>query len=410
MQPLPFTYTISNGQITITGYTGLDSALSIPASIYGLPVAGIGDSAFSGCTSLTSVTITSSVTSIGNSAFSACSSLTLANFLGNAPVMGTGVFAAASHGFTLFYFNNATGFTSPTWNDSSGDSYPANNFTYTVANGQITITGYNGSSNSVNIPSSINGIPVTSLGNNAFSGCTQLTNATIPFNVTSIGTSAFFGCTGLTSFSIPSTVTSIGASAFSGCIGLTTVTIPISVTSIGSTAFFNCTSLNRVYFLGNAPSLGSLAFASMGSCFTFYYFNNSTGFTSPTWNSYPSVNMGNYSPLKSWLLINGMALNTDLLSTPNNDQVPLLMNYALNLDPCQNQSTSLPQPVISGSQMSLTYYAATPGITYTAQASNDLVSWSSEGVTTSSPDASGFCTATIPLNGSNRFMRLQITY
>ena len=40
----------------------------------------IGNSAFSGCTSLIQITIPSSVTSIGNGAFSGCSSLTQITF------------------------------------------------------------------------------------------------------------------------------------------------------------------------------------------------------------------------------------------------------------------------------------------------------------------------------------------
>ena len=119
---------------------------------------------------------------------------------------------------------------------------------------------------------------------------------------------------------------------------------------------------------------------------------------------------GTFTPLVSWLVSNGLPNTADPTSNPNHDGVPLLMDYALNLDPTQNQSASLPEPVVSGSQMSLTYFAATTGITYTVQASHDLMSWSSAGVMTSSTNISGFCTATIPLTGSKGFMRLQVTY
>lgn len=52
-------------------YVGNGTSVAIPNS-----VTSIGNSVFSGCSSLTSVTIPNSVTSIGNSAFSICSSLT----------------------------------------------------------------------------------------------------------------------------------------------------------------------------------------------------------------------------------------------------------------------------------------------------------------------------------------------
>ena len=50
------------------GSTG-DTNIVIPATYNGLPVTSIGSGAFSGCRSLTSVTIPDSVTSIGEYAF-----------------------------------------------------------------------------------------------------------------------------------------------------------------------------------------------------------------------------------------------------------------------------------------------------------------------------------------------------
>ncbi len=53
-----------------------DKAIIIPATCKELPVTAIGNSAFSGCSTLTSITIPDSVTSIGIYAFNGCSSLT----------------------------------------------------------------------------------------------------------------------------------------------------------------------------------------------------------------------------------------------------------------------------------------------------------------------------------------------
>jgi hypothetical protein len=58
-----FTYTTTNGTITITGYTGPGGDVIIPDTINGLQVTSIGDRAFASC-SLTSVTIPDSVASI----------------------------------------------------------------------------------------------------------------------------------------------------------------------------------------------------------------------------------------------------------------------------------------------------------------------------------------------------------
>jgi hypothetical protein len=60
-------------------------------------------------------------------------------------------------------------------------------FTFTTNNGAITITGYIGSNSLVVIPSSTNGLPVTSIGDYAFYNCTNLTDVTIADSITSIG-------------------------------------------------------------------------------------------------------------------------------------------------------------------------------------------------------------------------------
>jgi hypothetical protein len=90
-------------------------------------VTSIGPFAFSECGSLSSVTFPKSVTTIGIRAFARCNSLMKAVFLGSAPTMGKEVFKDTASGFTVNYYNGAAGFTSPTWNDNLGSSWPAVN-------------------------------------------------------------------------------------------------------------------------------------------------------------------------------------------------------------------------------------------------------------------------------------------
>ena len=132
----------------------------------------IGDSAFAGCSGLTSVTIPDSVTSIAGSAFAGCRGLT-------SVIIGNGVTSIED-----YTFNSCSGLTSVTIGNS-----------------------------------------VTSIGESAFQNCSGLTSVTIPDSVTSIGDYAFSGCSGLTSVTIPDSVTSIDWGAFDGCSGLTSITM-----------------------------------------------------------------------------------------------------------------------------------------------------------------------------------------
>lgn len=115
--------------------------------------------------------------------------------------------------------------------------YAFEQYTYKITDGGIEISGCDKSAVEVEIPQSIDGIPVTAIGMLAFSGCSALKYVRIPEGVVSINAFAFSGCNSLVSIVLPESLRQIGSDAFSGCQKLSVLSIPQNVSFIGSDAF-----------------------------------------------------------------------------------------------------------------------------------------------------------------------------
>ena len=166
-----------DGVLTISGKGKMNAYIYSPwldsgvkRIILGDSVTTIGNSAFDGCSSLTSVTIPNSVTEIGYYAFKDCRSLTSITIPNSVTEIG--------------------------WNAFNGCS----------------------SLTSVTIPNS-----VTTIGGGAFEKCISLTSVTIPNSVTTIGSEAFSGCTNLKKVNIGKSVKDIGEYAFDYCTNITQI-------------------------------------------------------------------------------------------------------------------------------------------------------------------------------------------
>jgi hypothetical protein len=180
---------ISEGGVTITGFTGTNTDVRIPAQIQGMPVTGIGYEAFIGGQEdgpfiiighqITSVTIPDTVSHIGDRAF-AYNLLTYVTIPSSVTHIGS----------SAFRNNQLTSLTIP-----SGVTYIRS---AAFASNRLT---------SVNIPSS-----VATIGSWAFSD-NQLASVTIPNSVVTIGSSAFLR-NQLTGITIPDSVVSIGVVTF----------------------------------------------------------------------------------------------------------------------------------------------------------------------------------------------------
>ncbi|MBR2296384.1 MAG: leucine-rich repeat protein [Clostridia bacterium] len=202
--------------------------------------------AFSGCTSLKSITIPDNIISIGYSAFDGCTSLT-------SITISDGEFLKGKVAFSGCPIETAN---IPT----NAISYiPISKLKTVVINGGTEI-GSSAFYNCTSLESVTIGNSVTSIGSYAFDGCTSLTSVTIPDSVTSIGDEAFRNCDSLKIVTIPDSVISIRNSVFKGCDSLTSVTMPNSVIEIGNYAFYGCTALTSVTIPNSVTSIGSYAF------------------------------------------------------------------------------------------------------------------------------------------------------
>ena len=87
-------------------------------------------------------------------------------------------------------------------------------FSYYITDGEVAISGYNGSATEVVIPEKIEGCPVIQINPNVFYYNTNITGVTIPKSVTMVWDSAFYCCSNLKYVTLSENLISIGERAF----------------------------------------------------------------------------------------------------------------------------------------------------------------------------------------------------
>lgn len=165
-----YTYTITkNNTVTITGYTGSDTALTVPATLDGSPVTEIAADAFAEQTNLTSVTLPDGLKKIADDAFFNCTSLKAITLPDSVTSLTGAAFSGCTQEITLTLDKNSS---------------------YTVDNGALcadsgrTLVAYLGGADTFDVPDTVTEIAASAIVN------PHTKVVFLPASVTSLGKQA----------------------------------------------------------------------------------------------------------------------------------------------------------------------------------------------------------------------------
>ena len=114
----------------------------------------------------------------------------------------------------------------------------------------------------INIPSTIDGLPVREIREYIFSDCNEAKVVNIPNGITNIGKYAFVSCKMLQSVCIPEGITELNEGIFKYCTSLKSVVLPKSLKTIDEYVFAGCSSLEEI----NIPNGVSIADHAFSGC------------------------------------------------------------------------------------------------------------------------------------------------
>ena len=268
---LTFPETVQYLNASVAAHCESLSELKLPQSLV-----MIGDGCFVAA-ALQEVTIPANVRVFGEHAFSFCQELRSITFEGECPAFGGECFVACPDDLTLYVpddqleaYQEAV--------DEIKDIYPVEvavepsgknavpaeakydneHFVFDAATG--TITEYTGESYRLDVPETIDGVSVRTIGANAFNGNWNLIYLTLPEGLTAIEDGAFESAYQLSFVEFPSTLKTIGNRAFYNYRG-GKLMLPEGLERIGDEAFYRCAVRGTLVLPEGLKEIGDSAFA-----------------------------------------------------------------------------------------------------------------------------------------------------
>lgn len=234
---------VINGQGAMTNYDvelppwlyEADVAKKIKTAKIGEGITTIGDSAFSGCKSLESITLPSTVTRIEQYAFYG-TGLTNVTLPGSVDSIGMYAFADCSQLASVDIGNGVE------------------EIDHAVFYRCLELK-------KVYLPDSIHIIR-----EGAFADCASLEEIKIPQGISYLSTDMFSNCSSLKSVEIPSNISGVGISAFQGCDNLQSAILSEGVERIDISAFADCSQMKEIYIPASVNFIAGGEYASFSGC------------------------------------------------------------------------------------------------------------------------------------------------
>ena len=253
------TVTITGGPILSYAFVGCSNITSI--NLTG-SVTKVGEYAFKDCAGLTSLVIGDSVTNIDKDVLFGCSNIQEVTI----PFVGAYKNLNGRTKYTFGYLFGTNPFANafPTGQDDPAGSPSWVNYFIPKSLTKVTVTGgilpTGAFRNCSKLTKVVLGTAITGAETNIFDSCTSLQEVTTPGGLRFVTDNMFNGCESLRSVEIADGVTKIGYNAFALCSGLKSVSMPNSLQSIDGYAFCKCYSLESIVIPESVTTLGTAVF------------------------------------------------------------------------------------------------------------------------------------------------------
>lgn len=285
-----FEYTVGEKGVTVTGYTGDGTVISVPQAMDATPVTAIADGAFANLKDLLALKIPESVTDVGSGILEGCTSLRALE----TPRLGAvedKEFLGAMFGAASFEDNPLKIPASLKYLRITGEMEALPAYALYDCNDLLTVS----------LPSSLSTLEkfslskcaslvnveglerLTSLGEHALSYCTSLVSVTFGKELRSIGFAALEGCTGILEMTVPFVGGSAEENSYLGYVfgasyadfskgfypaSLARVTVLEGCRRLSTNAFYECVSLREILLPDTLEEIGIRAFYGCKSLFS----------------------------------------------------------------------------------------------------------------------------------------------